>query len=287
MRRRSGIPARGALLAAPSTIGVLLFVLVPVGVVAWLATQRWDLLGAPRFVGLANVAAVLADPVFWSAAGVTAALGLLVVPVQTALALVIALALVGPRAGATAFRTVLVLPWAAAPLALGIVWSWIFAPTGGLVSGLLGHTIGWIADPIGAPLIVAGALIWNHVGYVSLFFAAGLAAIPPAYADAAALDGAGPLQRLRFITLPLLRPTTLFVVVTSSAQLASVFDQVYGITGGGPGRSTEVLALQLYEQAFTTFDLGRAAVTTLVLLVALVLLTIVLRGRLDRRVARA
>ncbi len=279
--------SRGALMAVPSSVGVVVFTLMPLAVVIWLATQQWDLLGSPRFTGLANAGSVLTDPAFWNALQATGILIALVIPVQTALAFATALLLAGRGVAKPAFRAVLVLPWVAAPLAVGMVWAWIWAPDGGLVSLLFGRTVNWIADPVGAMLILAVAIVWNHVGYLSLFFTAGLAAIPSQVREAAMIDGADAVQRARFITIPLLRPTLVFVLITSIAEVASLFDQVYGLTGGGPGRATEVLALRIFSDAFTTFDLGDAAAATVILMVILLPVMLFIRRPLDRGVRRA
>jgi multiple sugar transport system permease protein len=278
MRIRSSEPAVAAAMVGPSVIGILLFLVAPIGVVVWLTTQRWDLIAPPEFVGLRNVSTVLADGRFWNSVLVTLGLVVVVVPVQAAIGFAIALLLRHVGRSASVWRTVLVLPWVAAPLALGVVWRWVFAPTGGLVSGILGHRVEWIVDPIGAPIIVAFVLVWSNVGFVSLFFSAGLLAIPPVYDQAARLDGANRRQLLRHVTIPLLRPTILFVLITSTVQVATTFDHVFALTGGGPDGRTDVLAMRIYSEAFVSFDLGPAAVMALGLFLVLGVLTLLQRG---------
>ncbi|MEW1963709.1 sugar ABC transporter permease [Microbacterium sp. NPDC077644] len=259
----------------PSLVGVTLFLVFPLGVVIWLATQEWGLIGQPRFVGFDKIIQVLGDPAFLNSLLVTLGLAAIVVPVQTALGLLLA-ALLEPRLRRSAvFRTILLLPWVAAPLALGVVWRWIFAPTGGLISTLVGYRVELLVDPVAAPFIVAALLIWSNTGFVALFYAVGISMIPRELVDAARLDGAGSFAILRRIVVPLLGPTTLFVIVTSTATVFATFDQVYSLTGGGPGDSTDVLAMHIFTAAFETFDLGAAAVMALVMLILLAALSVV------------
>jgi multiple sugar transport system permease protein len=265
--------SRLGLFVLPSLIGLFVSFLIPLIVVAWLTTQSWDLISAPEFVGWENFLAAASDPAIRNSLRATAILVAVTVPVEIVLALAVALLLKPRRPGGTIFRAVLVLPWVAAPLATGIMWRWIFAPTDGLLSTISGRRIEWIVDPVGAVLIVAFVMVWGSVGYLSLFFLAGLLAIPDSLHDAAALDGAGRWQRLVYVSLPMLRPSIIFVVVIATAQTLTTFDQVFALTGGGAGTSTDVLALRMYSAAFETFDLGTAAVIAVGMLIALTVIT--------------
>ena len=126
------------------------------------------------------------------------------------------------------------LPWICAPLAIVVLWRWILAPTDGVVSTLLGHRVEWLTDRDLALPVVSAVTIWTNVGYVTLFFLAGILAIPGDIQNAARTDGANAWQRFRRITLPMLRPTMFFVVVTGVISAAQVFDTVYALTAGGP-----------------------------------------------------
>lgn len=273
MSVRTRPTSRLGLFVLPSLIGLFVSFLIPLIVVAWLTTQSWDLISAPEFVGWENFLAAASDPAIRNSLRATAILVAVTVPVEIVLALAVALLLKPRRPGGTIFRAVLVLPWVAAPLATGIMWRWIFAPTDGLLSTISGRRIEWIVDPVGAVLIVAFVMVWGSVGYLSLFFLAGLLAIPDSLHDAAALDGAGRWQRLVYVSLPMLRPSIIFVVVIATAQTLTTFDQVFALTGGGAGTSTDVLALRMYSAAFETFDLGTAAVIAVGMLIALTVIT--------------
>ncbi len=209
---------------APSLFGVVCFLLLPMLVVVWLSLHRWDLLGPIRYVGLDNWRSVLTDASFGNSLLVTLAFIAIVVPVQIVLGLFAAglLARDLPGSGGV-FRTLYVLPWVCSPLAVAVLWHWILAPTDGAVSTVLGgRRIEWLTDPGGLALpVVSAVTVWMNVGYVTLFFLAGILAIPPPQIHAAArLDGATSWQRFWHITLPMLRPTLFFVSVTGIVSAA-------------------------------------------------------------------
>ncbi|TFD62087.1 sugar ABC transporter permease [Cryobacterium suzukii] len=282
LRRRRAIT--GYALLAPSLFGVVCFLLLPVLVVLWLSFQSWDLIGPITFVGFDNYQSVLSDGVFGNSLLVTLIFVALVVPIQTLIGLGAASLLTRSLPGSAWFRTIYVLPWICAPLALGVVWKWILAPTDGALNTLLGQRVEWLSDPALALPAVAAVVIWTNVGYVTLFFMAGLLNIPGQILEAARIDGAGAVKMFWHIKLPLLRPTMFFVLVTTVISAFQVFDQVYALTQGGPARSTDVVAARIYYEAFDAFDLGRAAVMAVVLLVILVVITLAQQLYFRRRV---
>jgi multiple sugar transport system permease protein len=274
LRRREAIT--GYALLAPSLFGVAAFLVLPIFVVIWLAFQDWDLLAPLEFVGFDNFSSVLTDAEFGRSLLVTLLFVLLVIPVQTGLGLFAASLLTRGLPGSAILRTIYVLPWICAPLALGVVWKWIFAPTDGALNALLGFRVEWLSNPDLALPAVAAVTIWSQVGYVTLFFMAGLTAIPEMFLEAARIDGASPWQTFWRIKVPLLRPTTFFVLVTGIISSFQVFDTVYALTpNGGQQGSTDVIAARIYYEAFDSFNLGRASVMALVLLVLLVSVTLV------------
>ncbi|MCV7380766.1 sugar ABC transporter permease [Mycobacterium alsense] len=277
--------ALGYALLAPSLFGVVAFLLLPILVVIWLSLYRWDLLGPLRYVGLANWRSVLGDPGFGNSLVVTAAFVAIVVPAQTILGLVAATMLARRLPGTGLFRTVYVLPWICAPLAIAVLWRWILAPTDGAVSAVLGHSIGWLSDPGFALPLVSAVVVWTNVGYVSLSLLAGLLAIPGDVYAAARTDGANAWQRFWRITLPMLRPTMFFVMVTGIVSAAQVFDTVYALTGGGPAGSTDLVAHRIYAEAFGSAAIGRASVMAVVLFVILIGVTVVQHLYFRRRIS--
>jgi len=277
--------ALGYALLAPSLFGVLAFLLLPILVVIWLSLYRWDLLGPLRYVGLANWRSVLDDSDFVNSLIVTAVFVAIVVPAQTMLGLLAAFMLARRLPGTGLFRTVYVLPWICAPLAIAVLWRWILAPTDGAVSTVLGHSIDWLSDPSFALPLVSAVVVWTNVGYVSLSFLAGLLAIPDEIHAAARTDGANAWQRFRRITLPMLRPTMFFVLVTGIVSTAQVFDTVYALTGGGPAGSTDLVAHRIYAEAFGSAAIGRASVMAVVLFVILIGVTVVQHLYFRRRIS--
>ncbi|WP_330184209.1 sugar ABC transporter permease [Nocardia sp. NBC_01503] len=260
-------------LLLPSLIGVGCFLLLPIAVVLWLSLHSWNLLGPMKFTGLDNWRAVLGDRQFGHSLVVTVVLTAMVVPVQTALGFGVAALLAGRGRGGTVLRVVYALPWMCAPVAVGVVWQWIFAPTGGALSALLGRRIEWLSSPVLALPGVAAVLIWMNVGYVALFFVAGIRAIPGEVLDAGALDGATGWRRTRWLLLPLLRPTMFFVLATGVLTAFQTFDTVYALTRGGPDHHTDVVAMRLYSEAFDAARPGRAAVMAVVVFAVMFVIT--------------
>jgi multiple sugar transport system permease protein len=274
----------GYALLAPSLFGVVAFLLLPIFVVVWLSLHRWDLLGPIQYVGLDNWRSVLTDSAFGNSLVVTVAFVTFVVPTQTILGLGAALMLARNLPGSGFSRTLYVVPWVCAPLAIGVLWRWMLAPTDGAVNTLLGRRVEWLTDPGLALPIVSAVTVWTNVGYVALFFLAGILAIPHEIHNAARIDGATSMQRFWLITLPMLRPTTFFVLVTGIVSAAQVFDTVYALTNGGPEGSTDVVAHRIYAEAFGAAAVGRAAVMAIVLFAILVSATIVQHLYFRRRI---
>ena len=273
--RRARQTLLGYGLLAPSLFGVVCFLLLPMLVVVWLSMHRWDLLGPIRFVGLENWRSVLTDADFGNSLLVTCVFIAIVVPVQIVLGMAAAAMLARGLPGSTVFRALYVIPWICSPLAVAVLWRWILAPTDGAVSALADRRIEWLTDPGLALPVVSAVTVWTNVGYVALFFLAGILAIPPQVHAAARMDGATSWQRFRRITLPMLKPTFFFVSVTGIVSAAQVFDTVYALTGGGPAGRTDLVAHRIYAEAFGSAAIGRAAVMALVLFAILVGATVV------------
>jgi multiple sugar transport system permease protein len=271
-------------LLAPSLFGVAAFLLLPMFVVGWLSLHHWDLLGPIRYVGLDNWRSVLSDGTFGNSLVVTGVFVALVVPVQCVLGLLAASMLARQLPGSGFFRTLYVLPWICAPIAIAVLWRWLLAPTDGAINTLLGRQVEWLTDPGLALPVVSAVTVWTNVGYVTLFFLAGILAIPEEIYRAARLDGAGPWQRFRRITLPLLRPTLFFVLVTGIITAAQVFDTVYALTGGGPQNRTDLVAHRIYAEAFGAAAVGRAAVMAVILFAILVIATVAQHLYFRRRI---
>ncbi|EYT49358.1 multiple sugar transport system permease protein [Brachybacterium muris] len=277
-------PLIGWLLIAPSLIGVTAFLILPVILAFVISLFNWDLLGTRQFVGLDNYTTLISGGTLINSLLVTAIFTLISVPVSLALGLALATQLVRALPGSAIVRVIVVIPWVCAPLALGVVWKWIFQPSVGALNQILGVRIEWLTDPQLALPAVAFVAIWQNVGYISLFFQAGLGKIPTSIYEAARLDGAGSWQQMWHMTIPLLRPTTFFLAVTQVVASFQVFDMVFALTGGGPQRRTEVIASLIYNEAFEASRLGRASAVAVILFVILVVITLIQQRYFSRRI---
>jgi multiple sugar transport system permease protein len=265
------------LFIGPSLFGVFAFLLIPVAIAAIFSFTRWNLISAPTFIGLDNYARLIGDQRSINAFIRSGYFVLLTVPLQTVLALIVALILQRNFRGRSLFRALYVLPWLATPVALAVIWHWLLDPTTGPIQVLAQFgitTVNWFQDPGLALPGIALITIWQFVGYNSLFFLAGLQSIPEPLYESARLDGAGSWQLFRHITLPLLTPTTLFVVITNVIGGFQAFDYVYVLTSGGPDRSTEVINYRIFDQAFRQFNGGYAAALAMVLFGIILIATV-------------
>ncbi|MFC0675736.1 carbohydrate ABC transporter permease [Brachybacterium hainanense] len=277
-------PLLAWLLVAPSLIGVACFLVLPVAAAFAVSLFDWDLLGTREFIGLGNYRDLIGGGALLNSLAVTALFTLISVPLSLVLGLGLATQLDRGLPGSSLVRVIVVVPWVCAPLALGVVWTWILQPSNGALNALLGFRVEWLTSPSLALPAVAFVAVWQNVGYVSLFFSAGLARIPSSIYEAARIDGAGPARILWSMTVPLLRPTTFFLAVTQVVASFQVFDMVYALTGGGPQHRTEVIASLVYNEAFGASRLGRASAVAVILFVLLVAITVVQQRYFARRI---
>jgi multiple sugar transport system permease protein len=272
---------------APSLIGVVLFLVIPVILVIILSLTQWNLLTPLKWVGFSNYANIFKYDAFGHSLLVTAYYVLLNIPVQTVIALGLAMLLNNKLPGSAFVRVVAVLPFLATPVAMSVVWTWFFDPTNGIVNQVLSHVgiVGpaWLSDAATAMPVIAFANIWQYAGYNMLFFLAGLQAIPPSMYEAAAIDGASKISQFRRITLPLLRPALLFVLVTGVIGSFQVFDTAFVLTNGGPGNATTVANLNIYNTAFQGFRIGEASAMSVILFLIILVVTILQFTYFNRR----
>ncbi|MGH7729868.1 MAG: carbohydrate ABC transporter permease [Candidatus Eiseniibacteriota bacterium] len=226
--------------------------------------------GGASFVGLANYTRALSDPAFWSALGNTAVFVVGTIPFTTALALALALAVQPAFRGRTLFRVGFFVPSVVSVVVLSLVFKGLYAQDGAL-DGIL-HALGlrppaWLLDPRTALPAIMAMDVWSASGYYMIIFLAGLEAIPRELYDAARLEGASRRAQLAHITLPLLRPTMLFVLVVNTVRSLQIFAEVFVMTRGGPLHSTTTVVYYLYEEAFYRFNLGYASAVAYLLFV--------------------
>jgi multiple sugar transport system permease protein len=186
----------------------------------------------------------------------------------------------------TLYRAVFFLPVVSSWVAISLLWKWLLNPADGVVNQLLGLVgiagPGWWTDPDWAMPAVVFASVWKDVGYVGVILLAGLQAIPRDVVEAAQIDGASPWRRLRAITIPLLSPSLFFVTVLSLINGFQVFDQVWVMTGGGPGGASTVVVEQIVKYALSYGRIGYASAMSIILFAVIMMVT-VLQLRLQRR----
>ena len=270
-RRRETLTAWGFL--APSALHLAVFSFAPILFAFYLAMHRWSLVDPVRpFVGIVNFTRMLHDPLVWISLRNTI-LYVLYVPVSAGVALCVALALRRSTRRTRAVRAMFFLPYVSSVVAIALVWQWMYHADFGLVNYLLSFVhvppVDWLGNPKTALLAVMVASVWVQLGYQMTVFLAGLNGIPETYLDAARVDGANAWQRFRRITLPLLRPVTLFVLVTGIIGSFQVFTYVYVLTDGGPLHTTDVIVYRIYQAAWGLLRFGYAGALAVLLFVVL------------------
>lgn len=268
----------GLLFILPSLIGFTLFYAIPAVRGVIISFSDWDLLTPARSVGLENYMRLLRDPTFWNSLKVTVYYVLLNIPLQTLLALVIAV-MMSRLTKSIIIRAIIILPWLMPGVVVGLLWLWLMDPTIGIINEFLRAigvgTVPFLNVPRTAMPSIALINIWQYVGYTALLIFAGLQAIPGSVYEAAQIDGASEGQMFWKVTIPLLRPVLVFVLVTSIIGSFQIFDTVAITTKGGPVNATKVLNYYIYEQAFSRFNMGYATAISMVLFLILIFVSMV------------
>ena len=242
----------------------------------------------PTFIGLGNYVGLRADPIFRQVLANSVLFLIGTVPVTVALALVLALLLNRPHVLTTPFRTAFFYPALLPLVGAAAIWLFVYTPGYGLMDVYLRRIVGGGINWLGSPRLALPAVmiltIWKNAGYYMLFYLAGLQTIPADLYEAGRIEGASWRQQFRAITLPLLGPTTLFVLIIASINAFQSVDQIFLMTGGGPDNRTNLLLFYVYQVGFQFFDLGKAAALTVFLLAVLVVIAALSLGVLERRI---
>jgi len=286
-RREAGIDL---LFLVPTLAILAVFLLYPLvyGIVLSLHdTQGFDLTG---FVGFDHYArAILGDAVFHRSLLNTVLFTGAAVVLQTGLGLFLALLAADVKRGRTLFVVVFVAPFVLAPVAVGAVWKFLFAPYFGVVPtlgsalGLDTATFAPLADADVALWAIMAAFLWRFAGFSMVIYLAAIQALPREYGEYAALEGAGRFQRFRRITWPLLWPQTFTLVLLTTLGTLRIFDMVWVMTAGGPSHATETVATDVYVTAFRFLEVGYAQAMAMILLAVILALAVVEYRILDRR----
>lgn len=278
-----------AVLLGPSLLGMTVFYIFPVISSLAFSFTKWDLLSPIRWVGIANYVNAVSDPAVQQALRNTVLFILGYLPSVVVLGLGLALLLNRVRKGKAFFRAVYFVPVVTSWVAVSLIWKWLLNPQYGLINyglSLLGITgPGWLFDPNWAMPGVILTTVWKDIGFVAVIYLAGLQDIPENIREAAALDGAGQWQVFRFVTVPLLAPTTFFVTTISLISSFQVFDQVFVMTGGGPVGATTTMVQLIYKNAFSYSAMGYASAISWILF-ALIFSVTVIQNLMQKRWTR-
>lgn len=285
MRKRSERSAYLFLL--PIIIGIVIVTGCAIVASFALGFTRWDLLTPPQYIGIANYTEALRSELFRTVLTNTSLYVLFAAPLSVASSLLLALLVNQRLRGITIFRTVYFFPVVTSMVAVAVVWSWLYNPEFGLINFVLREAFGidgprWLQSTSWAMPAIALMSVWKGIGYNMLIFLAGLQAVPVTLHEAAMIDGAGPVRRFFRITMPMLSPTTFFVVVITLIGSFQVFEQTYTMTQGGPANATLTLSYYIFQNAFQYFRMGYATAMAYILF-ALTLVVTIAQFRLQKR----
>ncbi|HQR11807.1 MAG TPA: sn-glycerol-3-phosphate ABC transporter permease UgpA [Casimicrobiaceae bacterium] len=266
-------------LILPQLALTLVFFFWPAGQAVYQSVYIQDAFGGNlQFVGLANFRDLFNDEHYLSSFQVTAVFSVLVAGLGLSVSLLLAVFADRIVRGATAYKTLLIWPYAVAPAIAAVLWVFLFNPSIGIAAYWLKRAgVDWnfILNGSQAMMLVVGAAVWKQISYNFLFFLAGLQSIPKSLLEAAAIDGAGPVKRFVTIVFPLLSPTTFFLLVINFVYaFIDTFGIIDAATSGGPGQATETLVFKLYKDGFKGLDLGSSGAQSVILIVILVTLTV-------------
>jgi sn-glycerol 3-phosphate transport system permease protein len=277
------------LLVAPQIIVTLVFFMWPASQAMYQSFLLEDAFGlSSEFVGLENFQALIADKYYLDAFVRTMFFSLAVAVLSMSLALILAGFADRVVRGATLYRTLLIWPYAIAPILAGALWVFMFDPTLGIIAYFLEFIgVSWNHKLHGgqAMSLVIMAAAWKQVAYNFLFYLAAMQSIPKSVIEAAAIDGASPIRRFWTIVFPLISPTTFFLLVINAVYaFFETFGIIHAVTQGGPAKATEILVYKVYNDGFIGLDLGGSAAQSVVLMVMVIAMTVVQFRYVERKV---
>ena len=279
----------GWIFISPLVIGFTVFMLGPLIFSFGISLTKWNLLQPASYIGFSNFKKLLFEDIyFWRALWHTAYFSFGTIPLGLAIALGMALLMNRKMVGFTFFRATYFMPIVTSWIAIGLAWRWLYNPEFGLVNYFLDFAFGikkgpmWLNDSDWAMPSVILVNVWRGAGYNMVIFLAGLQGIPEFYYEAAHIDGANWWQQFRKITLPLLTPTTFFILIMSVITSMQVFGAVYIMTFGGPAGSTEVLVWYIWDNAFNLLKMGYGCALAWILFMIILGFTLV-QWRMSKR----
>ncbi|MGG6313775.1 carbohydrate ABC transporter permease [Paenibacillus macerans] len=278
-RRGTNIDYVGYAMIAPGYLVYFLFIFIPLLVGVYYSFTNYNFYSTPQFVGLQNYIRLLHDELFGTAMYNTLIYALLTILPQMFLGLVLAALLNGKVFGRVFSRASIYIPNVTSMVAVSMIWLWIYDPALGILNRMI-KTFGfdpvqWLYNPDTAMLAVVVMSIWKSIGYTMIVYLAGLQSIPSSLYEAAHMDGASKIRQFFSITIPMLKPTTFFILVMSCINSFMVFEQVNIMTGGGPLNSTTTVVHQIYLRGFQDFQMGYASAMAVVLFIITLAITLI------------
>ncbi|NKB70955.1 MAG: ABC transporter permease subunit [Candidatus Latescibacteria bacterium] len=283
MARKSGIRREeswyGWLFVAPHIVGLVIFTIGAILASGYLSLTKWDLFGAPEWVGLDNYRKLLDDEIFWKALGNTVYYTGFRVPISLVLSLGVALLMNVQIRGILWWRVVYFAPAVSSSVAIALVWRWIYSKDFGLLNSFLGWlhlpAVNWLGtEALAMPAMIAMSVWWS-VGTNMVIYLAALQGVPEQLYEAAELDGAGIWGKFRHVTLPLITPTTFFLLIMGTIGSLQIFDIFFVMTQGGPNFATTSLVMYIFQNAFEYFAMGYASAVAWVLFFLILLLSLI------------
>ncbi|TCL00745.1 carbohydrate ABC transporter membrane protein 1 (CUT1 family) [Shimia isoporae] len=277
------------LLVAPQIIITVIFFLWPASQAVYQSFLIEDAFGlSTEFVWFENFQVLLQDPLYLDAFGRTIFFSVSVAVLSMGSALILAAFADRIVRGATAYRTLLIWPYAIAPVLAGALWVFMFNPTVGIfpfVLDMVGYEWNHYLNGSQAMLLVVVAAAWKQIAYNFLFYLAAMQSIPRSVIEAAAIDGAGPVRRFFDVIFPLISPTTFFLLVINAVYaFFDTFGIIHAVTQGGPANSTTILVYKVFNDGFVGLDLGGSAAQSVILMVLVIAMTVVQFRYVERKV---
>ena len=277
------------LLVAPQILITIVFFIWPASQALYQSILQEDAFGLSRkFVGLANFRYIFTDDIYLHSIYVTIIFSFAVAAIAMSVALLMAVLADRAIKAAATYKTLIIWPYAVAPVVAAVLWYFLFNPTVGMIAFYL-KTLGikWNHSLNGtqAMLLVIIAAAWREISYNFLFFLAGLQAIPKSFIEAAAIDGASPAKRFWTISFPLLSPTVFFLIVMNIVYaFFDTFGVIHAITEGGPNEATNIMVYKVYHDGFISLDLGGSAAQSVILMIVVISLTVLQFRYIERKV---
>ena len=263
----------------PAILSFVLFVGIPIILAAVLSFFDYNLVNAPKFIGLSNIRKMFGDKGLQKAFANTVKFLLILCPIHCGLGMILAYCVYRTRKLQYFFRSAIYFPTIVTTASVAIAWGYLFSTDTGAINyfiRLLGGTnIPWLTDKVMVYVTIAIFSFWKFIGTSFLYYFIGMQNIPESYYEAARIDGANVTQEFRYVTLPLLSPTLFFVVITNIVSVFQIFDEPYLLTNGGPGSATKTIALKIYQTAFQDMNIGYGGTISFLLFLIILVITVI------------